>query len=142
MFIAGLTLGAVLFFGCMSVMKLCDISDHTKRVDRLGTRSPLPVEVVDWALEAHRAFLESTGATVELRVESGAPVKSDNGNVFFDCRYEGGITDPVELERRLAYRAGIVDTGLFLGMADEAVIASPDGVLTLRPERVGIGGTP
>lgn len=112
------------------------ISDESKLVERLGTRAPLPVEVVEWALVAQRRFLESTGAEVTLRVGAdGEPVRSDNGNVFLDCRYAEGIVDPVELERRLAYRAGVVDSGLFLDMADLAVVAGAGGVRTLRRSR-------
>lgn len=113
--------------------RLIIISDDGKLVARLGEKVPLPVEVVEWALDAQAAFVESTGAVVTLRLGADdEPVRSDNGNVFLDCRYEGGLPDPAELERTLLYRAGIVDTGLFLAMADEAVIASPDGVRTLR----------
>jgi ribose 5-phosphate isomerase A len=115
--------------------RLVIISDDSKLVDRLGARAPLPVEVVDWAIEAQSRFLESAGATVTLRLSpDGAPVKSDNGNVFLDCTFPNGIDDPAALEHVLAFRAGIVDTGLFLGMANEAVIAFPDGIKTLRRE--------
>jgi len=118
--------------------RLIIISDDTKLVSRLGEKAPLPVEVVEWALDAQTAFLESTGARVTLRLgPDEEPVRSDNGNVFLDCSYEGGLPDPPALERTLLYRAGIVETGLFLGMADEAVIASADGVRTL--ERKGRG---
>jgi len=113
--------------------RLLIISDDSKLVERLGLKAPLPVEVIDWAIGAQAHFLEATGAEVTLRTtDEGSPVRSDNGNVFLDCAYPGGIPDPLSLERELAYRAGIVDTGLFLGMADEAVIATPDGVRILR----------
>ena len=113
--------------------RLLIICDDSKLVERLGTRSPLPVEVVNWALEAQARFLESTGALVTLRTgDDGAPVTSDNGNVFLDCAFPDGIDDPHELERTLLYRAGIVDTGLFLGMADEVVVASLEGTRALR----------
>lgn len=113
--------------------RLLIIADESKLVDRLGTRGPLPVEVVDWALDAQIRFLESLGATVSLRSSTDAdPVKSDNGNVFLDCTFPDGIEDPAALEHLLAFRAGIVDTGLFLGMTSEAVIASPNGIQTLR----------
>lgn len=113
--------------------RLIIISDDSKLVSRLGEKAPLPVEVVEWALDAQVAFLESTGARVTLRLgPDEEPVRSDNGNVFLDCSYEGGLPDPPALEHTLLYRAGIVDTGLFLGMADEAVIASADGVRTLE----------
>jgi len=123
--------------------RLIIISDDSKLVGRLGTKAPLPVEVVDWALEAQRAFLENTGAEVRLRTsQEGAPVRSDNGNVFLDCRYPDGISDPVGLERTLLYHAGIVDTGLFLDMADTAVIAAADGIQVLRRTSPSAGSTP
>jgi ribose 5-phosphate isomerase A len=113
--------------------RLLIISDDSKLVERLGQKAPLPVEVIDWAVGAQARFLEATGAEVSLRTnDDGSPVRSDNGNVFLDCTYSGGIPDPASLETILAARAGIVDTGLFLGMADEAVIASAEGVRVLR----------
>jgi ribose 5-phosphate isomerase A len=115
--------------------RLIIISDDTKLVQRLGTRSPLPVEVVAWAWESHVRFLEGLGASVTLRTgRDGEPVRSDNGNLFLDCAFAGGIEDPASLERALSARAGIVDTGLFLGMADQAVIAAADGIRIMRRE--------
>ncbi|MEM7415495.1 MAG: ribose 5-phosphate isomerase A [Gemmatimonadota bacterium] len=118
--------------------RLVIISDDTKLVDRLGQKAPLPVEVVDWALDAQARFIEGLGASATLRLDANdSPVRSDNGNVFLDARFDDGIPDPSALERALLYRAGVVDTGLFLGMADTAVIASADGVSTMT--RGGVG---
>ena len=115
--------------------RLIIISDDSKLVSRLGSRAPLPVEVVDWSVESTEGFIRDTGAEVVLRVASdGAVVRSDNGNVFLDAHYPNGIGDASALQRRLADRAGIVDSGLFLGMAEAAVIASMDGVFTLTPD--------
>lgn len=115
--------------------RLIIISDDSKLVSRLGSRAPLPVEVVDWSVESTEGFIRDTGAEVVLRVVSdGAVVRSDNGNVFLDAHYPNGIGDASALQRRLVDRAGIVDTGLFLGMAEAAVIASMDGVFTLTPD--------
>jgi ribose 5-phosphate isomerase A len=55
-------------------------------------------------------------------------VESDNGQWLLDCRFGGGIADPAALEAALAARAGVVETGLFLGLADEAFIAARGGV--------------
>lgn len=113
--------------------RLVIICDDSKLVERLGTKAPLPVEVVDWAVDHQARFLESTGAVVTLRTGAdGEPLRSDNGNVFLDCAFPDGIEDPEELEGVLLHRAGIVDTGLFLGMADEVVIAADDGTRSLR----------
>jgi ribose 5-phosphate isomerase A len=60
---------------------------------------------------------------------------TDGGNRVLDCRFADGIDDPEALERRLALRPGIVESGLFLGMATAAVIAGAGGVrVLLRPE--------
>lgn len=119
------------------------IADVGKLVERLGTLSPLPVEVVEWGWRAHVPFLEALGARVTLREEAdGEPVRSDNGHLFLDCRFQEGIADAAELDRILAARAGVVDSGLFLGMADEALIASDEGVRILGRSRAqgGSGG--
>ena len=109
------------------------IADASKRVPRLGTTFALPVEVVRWGWESHARFLRRLGADVALRVASdGQPLTTDNGNLVLDCRFTGGIEDPGALEEALAHRAGIVETGLFLGLATEAVVASASGVETLQ----------
>lgn len=113
--------------------RLVIIVDSAKAVDRLGTRSPLPVEVVDWGWSGHVAFLEAQGATVQVRrFDDGPPFKSDNGNLILDCSFPDGIADPAALEAGLRARAGVVETGLFLGMADAAILAGPEGVRWLR----------
>lgn len=109
------------------------IADDSKCVDRLGTTFALPIEVVRWGWEAHARYLRTLGAEVSVR--SGAdrtPMLSDNGHIFLDCRFPGGIEDPLTLEGRLARRAGVVESGLFLGLASEALVASTDGVRVLR----------
>jgi ribose 5-phosphate isomerase A len=112
------------------------IADRSKVVPRLGTLFPLPVEVVSWGWEAHARFLRARGAEVSLRAaKDGQPVRSDNGHIFLDCRFPGGIEDPARLERALADRAGVVESGLFLGLADEALIAGAAGVERLRSAR-------
>jgi ribose 5-phosphate isomerase A len=109
------------------------IADERKAVQRLGTVSPLPVEVVEWGHEVHADFLRSTGAEVSVRrTEAGTSFRTDNGNVILDCRYSDGLDDPHALEAALRARAGVVETGLFLGLANEALIASPGGVRVLR----------
>jgi ribose 5-phosphate isomerase A len=116
--------------------RLVIIVDAGKAVDRLGTRSPLPVEVVDWGWSGHVAFLEAHGAAVRIRrFDDGPPFKSDNGNLILDCRFPDGIADPAALEDGLKARAGVVETGLFLGMTDEAILAGPDGITRLRRPR-------
>ncbi|MDH3205590.1 MAG: ribose-5-phosphate isomerase RpiA [Gemmatimonadota bacterium] len=109
--------------------RLVIIADAGKAVDRLGTTFPLPVEVVRWGWRAHVRFMESWGAEATVRTATdGSFVESDNGQLLLDCRFPGGIDDPGALEAALAGRAGVVETGLFLGLADEAFVASEGGV--------------
>lgn len=109
------------------------IVDDTKLVDRLGELAPVPVEVVPFEFESHLAWFAAQGAEPRLRMNGGGGAyRTDNGNVIVDCRFEKGIPDPAVLERRLAHRAGVVESGLFLGMADQAVVAGADGLRRLK----------
>ena len=113
--------------------QLIIIADASKSVDRLGVVSPVPVEVIPWELKAQVRFLESLGAEVGVRQsDDGNLLESDNGLLFLDCRFPGGIDDPARLESAIQARAGIVESGLFLGLADEALIASERGVEVWR----------
>ena len=105
------------------------IADGSKAVDRLGTASPLPVEVAEWAPVTHARFLEGLGGEVQTRTsKDGLPLRSDNGNLILDCRFPDGIDDPAGLDATLQNRAGIVETGFFLGLADVAILAFADGI--------------
>jgi ribose 5-phosphate isomerase A len=112
------------------------IIDAAKEVERLGMRAPLPLEVVPFAWKVHLPLLAELGAEVEFRRDDqGRPVYTDNGNVVLDCHFEGGISDPLEVEARLRRRAGVVETGLFLGLATEVIIAQEGSVRTRGRQR-------
>jgi ribose 5-phosphate isomerase A len=111
--------------------RLIIIADTSKTVGQLGTRQMLPVEVVQFAHEVQAVFLRSLGCTPVLRVAGGNPFVTDNGNYIYDCRFPG-IADPRGLEAMLQKQAGIVEHGLFLGMADVALIADENAVETRR----------
>jgi len=109
--------------------KLVIIADTTKSVLKLGTHSMLPVEVAQFAHEVHESFLQSLGATPVLRRGAdGKAFVTDNDNYIYDCRFAKGIENPHELERKLKSRAGIVETGLFLGIAVVALVADSERV--------------
>jgi ribose 5-phosphate isomerase A len=91
----------------------------------------LPVEVVQFAYEAQEPFLRSLGATPALRRIADAVYVTDNGNYIYDCRFPNGIDDAGRLDLALRRRAGVVETGLFVGMADVALIAG-DGQVEER----------
>ena len=104
------------------------IADASKRVDVLG-RFPLPVEVVPFAWElTARRVAAVTGVEPELRRVGGGEVYvTDNGNYILDCRC-GAIPDPARTERELKALTGVVESGLFVGMADLAVVSTDEGV--------------
>lgn len=109
------------------------VADDSKVVERLGTKAPLPVEVDPFGEPVQPDFLRALGCDPRRRTrEDGSPYVTDGGNHVLDCRFAEGIADPEELERRLALRPGVVESGLFLGMATAAVIAGADGVRVLR----------
>jgi ribose 5-phosphate isomerase A len=112
--------------------QLIIIADATKRVDVLGTKSPLPVEVAMFAHDCHVPFLKSLGASPSLRLApDGNMFITDNSNCIYDCRFPP-IDDPRRLEAALLDRAGIVDCGLFLGLASIALVADDQKVTELR----------
>lgn len=109
------------------------IADESKSVPSLGTRAPLPLEVVPFAWEAHLEPLRALGLDPVLRVGGdGDPYHTDNGNLILDLHAPGGFEDPWEMEGTLRARAGVVETGFFLGMAGEVILAGADGIRTVE----------
>jgi ribose 5-phosphate isomerase A len=111
------------------------VIDEAKMSPRLGTLHALPVEVVPFGAESQRLFLEQLGGNPVLRTKAdGTPFITDEGNIIYDCAF-GPIADPEELAAELRARTGIVEHGLFLGMADDLVIGAPEGLRHLRYDR-------
>jgi ribose 5-phosphate isomerase A len=109
------------------------VVDESKLVGRLGTRGPLPIEVTQFAWEAHAHWLESLDCRAELRREGdGMPFVTDNNNYIIHCTFPGGISDSVTLARSLIERPGVLEHGLFLGMATEVAVAGIDGVRMIK----------
>ena len=121
--------------------RLAIMVDDGKMVPALGTRCPVPVEVVQFGWEVHGPFVESCGADPVLRVgPDGEPMITDNGNYIIDCHFPGGIEDAESFERAIRARAGVVESGLFLGMATEVLVSGPAGVRTLSKEDSAVTG--
>lgn len=115
--------------------RLVIIVDESKVVVKLGTRSPLPVEVDPFGARVQPPFLRSLGAEPTLRPgPGGGPLVTDGGNLIFDCRFSRGIDDPEALEARLDGRVGVMENGLFLGLASAVVVAGPGGVRVMERE--------
>ena len=113
------------------------IADAEKRVAKLG-KFPLPIEVVAFGHETTMlricdALSEcDLGVAPRLRVKDGVPVKTDNGNLIYDAAC-GRIEDPALLADALKSVTGVVEHGLFLDLADVALVGTADGVVTLEP---------
>jgi ribose 5-phosphate isomerase A len=104
------------------------VADASKRVEVLG-KFPLPVEVVPfaWEVTARRVAEVLKVEPVQRRGAAGAVYLTDNGNYILDCRC-GEIREPAEAERELKLLTGVVECGLFVGMADLAVVATDSDV--------------
>jgi ribose 5-phosphate isomerase A len=108
------------------------IIDDSKLSDALGSISLLPVEVIPFAVESEKKYLESLGAKVSLRLDDdGSDYITDEGNLILDADF-GGIKNLIELNSLLNNRAGIVEHGLFLDSASVVYCASNDGVKVLK----------
>jgi ribose 5-phosphate isomerase A len=116
-----------------SSKKMIVIADESKLVPRLG-KFPLPVEVVEFGHKAIAqrlvAALEATGyrnAAVALRQKDGTVFKTDNANVIYDCKLSG-IQNAPKLGAAIRAVPGVVEHGLFVGIATTLLIASPGEV--------------
>jgi ribose 5-phosphate isomerase A len=115
------------------------IADASKKVDLLGA-FPLPLEVVPFGLTATRNMITALAADVgcegDIKVRmlgGGKPFLTDSGNLILDCHF-GRIEEPEDLDEALKLIPGVVENGLFIGIADLAVIAGADGVTLLGAE--------
>jgi len=116
-----------------SSKRMVVIADDSKLVARLG-KFPLSVEVLEFGhkttaarIAAAAAALGYAGVAITLRSRDGAAVKSDSGNVIYDCAF-GAITSAAKLAQALADIPGLVEHGLFLGLATTLLIAHPGEV--------------
>ena len=121
----------------MASDRVCIIGEASKRVERLGA-FPLPVEIVDFGLAATLAMIEAAAldaecqGKIELRRRAdGQLFRTDGGHFIADCSF-GSIPDAELLADLLDIVPGVVEHGLFIGIADEAVLCGPSGVTVLR----------
>ncbi len=97
-----------------------------KLVPWLGHRRSLPVEVVPFGVPLALRRISALGLTPRVRAANGDDFITDNGNLILDCAIKR-ITNPARLDRELIAIPGVVDTGLFVGMADTCLVAEPSG---------------
>jgi ribose 5-phosphate isomerase A len=114
--------------------KLVIIADSSKQVPMLG-KFPVPVEVIKFAEAVVAKKITAMGAKVTTRLDSaGHKFITDEGNHILDCHF-GQIPDPPALARKLETTPGVVEHGLFIGMASIALIGKGDQIVELQPPK-------
>ena len=108
--------------------RLVIVVDETKVVEMLCERAPVPIEVVKFAWSTHIGFLHDLGGKATRRETNGEPFVTDSGNYIIDCAFEDGLSDAWQLEMELQQRPGVVESGLFLDMAESVVVAAAGGI--------------
>jgi len=103
------------------------IVDGSKVVDVLGVRTPLPVEVVQFGHLRTKSALEALGCVATLR-GGESPFVTDNGNLIYDCKFDR-ISEPEETSTRIDSIPGVVENGLFIGLATSVVIGTERGTV-------------
>ena len=109
------------------------IVDDTKRIDLLGVKTPLPVEVLRFGHLNTKKMLERQGCKATMRMKDGKPFVTDNGNYIYDCKFDA-ISNPYFLETMIDAIPGVVENGLFLKIATTVLIADSDGNITKMGE--------
>ncbi|MEW6593219.1 MAG: ribose-5-phosphate isomerase RpiA [Candidatus Hadarchaeota archaeon] len=106
--------------------------DSTKLVRRLGERSPVPVEVLPFAVGYAERELSTLGGRPRLRAVAGQKsFVTDNGNYILDVKFHR-ISDPEDLELEINKIFGVVENGIFVGMADEVLVGHKGGCEKLK----------
>jgi ribose 5-phosphate isomerase A len=107
--------------------RLVIVVDESKLVDKLGRKTPIPVEVIPFAVHSVRGQLLRWSGEPKIRQKDGKPFVSDNGNLILDW-YHGIIDQPQILEKQLKAITGVVDSGLFAQVTDSVIVATASGI--------------
>jgi ribose 5-phosphate isomerase A len=117
-----------------SSKRMVVVADDSKLVKRLGELCAVPTEIVPFGWEATQKRLERLDAQPVLRrAADQKPFITDGGHYILDCAF-GAIADPKEIAHHLDHVVGLVEHGLFLKFATEAIVASADGVKILKKQ--------
>ncbi len=106
------------------------VADESKKVEKLGEKFAVPLEVLPSAIGLVTAKVEALGAKVVVRMGApgkDGPVISDSGNLIVDAKFPG-IADPAGLARKLEAIPGVLGHGLFIGMANKVILATANGL--------------
>jgi ribose 5-phosphate isomerase A len=117
----------------LASLKRVIIVDDRKLVSTLGESWPVPVEVLPFAWRRSALMLNELGCAAELRGSVNEPFETDNGNYILDCRF-GPIANASEMEKRIKLVPGVIECGLFIGIADLLVIGF-DGRVEVRERK-------
>jgi len=114
--------------------RLTIIVDETKLVRQLGAKAKVPVEVAQFGWQATARSLSKLNANPSLRLSSeGKPFITDGGNYILDCAF-GPIESATLLQRELDSVVGVIEHGLFIGLASQVLVGTPEGVKQLGRE--------
>jgi ribose 5-phosphate isomerase A len=107
------------------------LTDHTKLVSHLGSRCAIPIEIVPYARTILLGELEARriGAVLRTGPDGTTPMISDNGNEILDLRPPGPVDDPAGLDAELRGLIGVIETGIFVGLASRVYVGLPDGTV-------------
>lgn len=115
-----------------SARRMIVVVDASKLVPKLGGQTPLPVEIASFGWPATLERLQAAGHRPTLRMAEGRPFTTDGGNHIADCAVVS-IGDPRRFEAELHALTGVVETGLFIGMASKVIVGGPQGTQEFEP---------
>lgn len=119
------------------------IAARDKLVERLADSFPLPVEVVPFAVAPVSRELDRLGfEVVRRRGGDGRPVVTDNGNAILDARFPGGLEDPAVTDIQVSVLPGVACSGLFVDLAEQALLGDGDQVEVVTRPAVDLGPQP
>ena len=117
-----------------SSKKLIIMVDEDKLVDYLGNKTPLPVEIVPFGWEETSHLIGQYGCETELKMDSNNKALITDGNHYIlHCKFSK-IENARRLDKDIKLITGVVETGLFINMADLVIVAKQSGVVTLKRE--------
>lgn len=105
------------------------VTDNTKNVNMIGTKSPLPVEVVKFGWKTTSNKLKKLGCAPSIRMFGNTTYTTDSGNYILDCSFKpNGIKNANDTEQRINNTPGVVENGLFIDLTDIVIIGSEKGI--------------
>jgi ribose 5-phosphate isomerase A len=107
------------------------VVDESKLVDRLGSKTVIPIEVIPLAVPPVSLHLQKLGGEPHIREKNGQRFVSDNGNTIIDWKH-GVIDDPAALEKQLKLITGVVDSGIFARVANCVIVAGAQGIRKIQ----------